>query len=126
MGLDMYLTGDSYLLTDWKPPENNRYEDGHHVKRLELELGYWRKHPDLHGFIVDNFAEGEDNCQPIELGYEQMKQIIGAIQSNSLPKTQGFFFGESANDAEQKTDAIAILKRLSPGSIPDPRANGNR
>ncbi len=111
MGLDMYLTGDNYLLNDWENPDNNRCEDGHRVKRLELELGYWRKHPDLHGFIVENFADGEDDCRPIELGHEQLRRIIDAIQSGKLPKTQGFFFGESENDSQQKAFDIEVFEK---------------
>jgi hypothetical protein len=35
-----------------------------------LEVGYWRKHAPLHNFIVRAFADGEDNCRPIDLSVE--------------------------------------------------------
>ena len=67
MGLDMYLTGEKYFFA--YPPEEARipHEDGFEVRSQILRLGYWRKHPNLHGYIVNNFADGEDNCQSIFL-----------------------------------------------------------
>jgi len=111
MGLDMYLTGEIYIPTDWENPENNLYEDGYRVKGRYLDLGYWRKHPDLHGFIVKTFAEGVDECQRIELSVRAMQQIIAAIEDDQLPKTSGFFFGESENDDDQKKEAIEIFTK---------------
>ena len=103
MGLDMYLNGNAYFhgLTD----DQLKTQPTEQIFRL----GYWRKHPDLHGYIVQQFTNGEDNCQEIELAVGDMFDIINAIQNDRLPKTAGFFFGESANDAEQKAQAIEIF-----------------
>lgn len=109
MGLDMYLTGEKYFIHDWEHPDRNQTEDGLRLKCRRLELGYWRKHPDLHGYIVENFANGVDNCHEIELSVSDIQRIILAIESGDLPKTIGFFFGESQNDEEQRNDAISIL-----------------
>ena len=100
MGLDMYLIGAVHFhgLTDEQlipQPVQHRFR-----------LAYWRKHPDLHGYIVNEFANGEDNCQEIPLTEEQMHSIIDAIRSNRLPHTEGFFFGESKNDLEEMEGAI--------------------
>jgi len=86
MGLDMYLTGEIYLVTDWEHPQKNLIEDGYRVKGRDLEPGYWRKHPDLHGFIINRFADGEDHCQKICLAPKDIGEIITAIRSDSLPK----------------------------------------
>lgn len=112
MGLDMYLTGEKYQFKDWENPTNNQHQDGFRVKGLNLDLGYWRKHPDLHGFIVQNFANDHDDCQPIHLSSKNIEAIIEAVQQDRLPKTNGFFFGESLNDHEQKTEAIAIFQKV--------------
>lgn len=109
MGLDMYLTGEKYVFRDWENPENNQYEDGYRLKSRRFDLGYWRKHPDLHGFIVANFAEELDDCKPIFLDSDNIRQILVAIANDQLPHTEGFFFGESQNHEEQKADAIEIL-----------------
>jgi hypothetical protein len=110
MGLDMHLTGEIYLFTDWMNPDNHPCEDGYRIKIRNLDLGYWRKHPDLHGFIVETFNEGVDDCRPLELDADALKRIITAIELGMLPKTEGFFFGESVNDAEQNQHSVTILK----------------
>ncbi len=108
MGLDMYLDGEKYLWTDHLNPENNPREDGYRVKTRTLELGYWRKHPNLHGYIVQNFADGVDNCQPIYLEDADIEKIIDAVARDNLPHTQGFFFGNS--DGTEKDEDLRILK----------------
>lgn len=89
MGLDMYLNGRLYCY------ENSEKVDGYEVSEKELELGYWRKHPDLHGYIVQTFAKGVDECQKIELDVDDLFNIIEAIKTKKLPHTEGFFFGSS-------------------------------
>ena len=107
MGLDMYLTGEKYLPTNWDKPEDNVTEDGFRLKSKELQLGYWRKHPNLHGYIVNTFAGGNDNpCQRIELSANSMRQIIEAVKNKDLPHTEGFFFGESDGSEDEETIEI--------------------
>jgi len=103
MGLDMYLKGEKFLPTDWSDDSNNLREDGFRVESINLELGYWRKHPDLHGYIVQEFADGVDECQPIHLGEEDLEKIIKAVKGADLPETSGFFFGSSGDAGDQNT-----------------------
>lgn len=120
MGLDMYLNGRK---DDWRHI-SDRYSgkktapvvDGFPVTATILHLGYWRKHPNLHGYIVQNFAEGHDECQEIDLSAENLQQLIRAIEADQLPKTEGFFFGESARPGseyfeEEKSEALEIFRR---------------
>ena len=109
MGLDMYLNGKEFLWTNWENPEKNKKIDGFRLKERILELGYWRKHPDLHGFIVQNFANNTDNCEPIELTTENLVDILNAVKEDKLPHTKGFFFGES--QPEYKKETIEILEK---------------
>ncbi len=84
MGLDMYIIGGD-----------------------DKEIAYWRKHPDLHGYIVKTFADGEDDCQPIPLDAEKIGYIMEAVESNTLPKTTGFFFGDSSwHNAPETLDQL--------------------
>lgn len=98
MGLDMYLSGR-------KDPGFNaedRTEDGFRVSSIEVELAYWRKHPDLHGFIVKTFAGGVDECQRIDLDEEAIQKIVTAIENDALNHgTTGFFFGRSYQPGEK-------------------------
>lgn len=108
MGLDMYLEGEKYLCTDWKNPRNTLREDGYEVRSRTLRLGYWRKHPNLHGYIVNTFAEGIDNCKAIDLSEADIEKIIDAVARNDLPHTTGFFFG--ASDGTEKDETLRIFK----------------
>jgi hypothetical protein len=103
MGLDMYLKGEKFF--------SNRRDTGKHPKIGEIyEMAYWRKHPDLHGFIVQTFADGIDDCKRIWLSEENIETIIKAVKDGSLPHTEGFFFGESDNDKEQRNEDVQLLE----------------
>jgi hypothetical protein len=105
MGLDMFLYGVKHAGYDDREP----LVDGFRRVQQVLELGYWRKHPDLHGYIVQNFAGGNDNCKPIDLNAEQLKLIRNAVYKNRLPHVEGFFFGESQERDRKPT--LEILDR---------------
>lgn len=111
MGLDMYLEGHKHLFEDWDNPERNMMEDGYRVKERILALGYWRKHPNLHGYIVQTFADGKDECQDIALSSEDIDKLIAAVKERRLPHTAGFFFGKSDGTEDEMTVDIAILKK---------------
>ena len=131
MGLDMYMTGRKHLWRDYKNPENDRKEDGRRVSAVELDLGYWRKHPDLHGFIVRTFASGVDECQEIELDAAALRRTIDAVKEERLPHTEGFFFGASDPKAvvtedgrTEKEEDVRILEAALAwleGAAPPPR-----
>lgn len=106
MGLDMYLEGRKHR---WR--DDSQIVDGYPVKELVLAMGYWRKHPNLHGYIVSEFAGGDDSCQPIDLSQEDIVKIIAAIKERRLPHTNGFFFGSSENDEETVNRDLAIFTR---------------
>jgi hypothetical protein len=119
MGLDMYLEGVKFFWTDWKNPSANPHDDGFRIKEYVLELGYWRKHPNLHGYIVKEFAKGEDNCEPVDLSADQLRQILKASEEDALPHTDGFFFGKSQPEDKVETKqrlekAIAWLEQNDP------------
>jgi hypothetical protein len=104
MGLDMYLEGRKYLTRNWKHPENDATEDGFRLREKILELGYWRKEPNLHGYIVQTFADGKDDCQDIELCVEDLEKIREAVRNRQLPDTSGFFFGTAADPNSESVE----------------------
>ena len=115
MGLDMYLTGDKFKRTEFVKDSNGeilRDEDGYALEvnqvlvdeykcsSQRLEVGYWRKHAPLHNFIVNAFADGEDNCRPIDLSAENLRWIAKVLRGENehyaLPDNDdchGCFFG---------------------------------
>jgi hypothetical protein len=120
MGLDMYLLGEKFFWRDPVNPDSILREDGYDLRSKILRLGYWRKHPNLHGYIVNTFASGTDHCQPVELDAPAIGEIIDAVKTERLPHTTGFFFGES-DGTEMEEDlrilsaALDWLERKEPG-----------
>ena len=106
MGLDMYLNGEAFFAFD----HPNRELKPFAKSKEEYRLGYWRKHPNLHGYIVATFADGVDECQEIELSADQIRQIIQAIKDRRLPETTGFFFGKSDDTDEQIAEDLKIFE----------------
>lgn len=105
MGLDMYLEGHKFFWGNYEQPEKNLIEDGFPLKGKELELGYWRKHQNLHDYIVQTFADGWryqcHMCQKIELDADDVDTIIAAIQG----------LHDSHGAAEEIEKDIQIFKR---------------
>jgi hypothetical protein len=79
----------------------------------------WRKHPDLHGWMEALYfqkggkgVEGMDgpatfNCVPVVLTAEDLDSLELAVRTRTLPKTAGFFFGESR--PEDQADDLAFI-----------------
>jgi len=116
MGLDMYLKGDHYHSAYVDDVPRPKLDNKYNVDFTKVELGYWRKHADLHGYIVKTFANDVDECQKIELTEEDLDKIILAIQKNTLVKNHsGFFFGNSTEfgyyEAQEKAKAISIFEK---------------
>lgn len=125
MGLDCYLYRKAYISHDeYKDGEfiqpsvtikYNKRIDNHNNGRtfkptyIIEEIGYWRKANHIHSYFVDKFANGIDECQIINVGYQDLVDLKGICQdiitksktdtnwgdfANSvLPTRKGFFFG---------------------------------
>jgi len=126
MGLDMYLYKRMYT-KNWnhtvKRKEVTVRVDGEEVEGFDnpsyiiQEIGYWRKFNALHGFIVDNFAQGNDTCKEIWLDYGDVKKILTALkdEENPIEPTEGPFFGSQERDEWYDTDvknAIEVFESL--------------
>jgi hypothetical protein len=104
MGLDMYactLREAPPAPVDFKAAEVN-------------ELHYWRKHPNLHGWMELLYREkgGTDanfNCVNLQLTSEDLDRLEAAIRDRGLPHTEGFFFG--ASDGSETEDDLAFIAK---------------
>lgn len=93
MGLDMYAFTTTETLAaavDFSEPATME------------ELHYWRKHPNLHGWMQRLYARkgGENpdfNFAPVVLTRDDLDKLEDAILRNRLPVTVGFFFGHSTS-----------------------------
>lgn len=78
------------------------------------ELHYWRKHPNLHGWMEQLWLEkGGDpdqsfNGVQLELTWEDLERLENDVTSGLLPSTHGFFFGENSDDYYRDQDLTFI------------------
>jgi hypothetical protein len=78
------------------------------------ELIYYRKHPNLHGWMkqlwVNKGMPGIDDMNTdfngieLELTWEDVDNLERAVRHGMLPSTQGFFFGNSADEVYFEQD----------------------
>ena len=111
MGLDMYLTGEKFVMG------LKLEEDGFRLGSKTLELGYWRKHPNLHGYIVQTFAGGKDECQNIYLGVAHIRTIIAAVTGRSAP---------GSRTSERKTPQEMCCGNAEEGTLSNPSFYGRK
>ena len=102
MGLDMY----AYTAT--KPDSDYETE--------RREIAYWRKHPNLHGWMQQLWESkcgtGEFNGDELELTWEDIDRLEQDIQSGAVAQldTRGFFFGDPADDYYREQDLDFVKK----------------
>jgi len=140
MGLDMYLYRREYISGwDWNdnPKEEKMYKDileytgakrcvGSPHAQIEVCVGYWRKANAIHGWFVNQLADGVDECQSIYVSREDLENLRKACnnvllapagikgediaaQYGLLP-TAGFFFGSTEMDEYYDEDLRNTIK----------------
>jgi hypothetical protein len=110
MGLDMYAyvagrkgQANEYWenydgATDTSPVEKPR------------EIAYWRKHPNLHGWMHRLWHErggrGDFNGDELELTWEDLDRLEHDINEGTVAQleTTGFFFGDPSDDYYREQD----------------------
>lgn len=84
----------------------------------DLEIATWRKHNALQGWmeklwtIKTGKSENDLNCDEVEITAEDLAQLKKHIQNQTLPVTQGFFFGQdtSRDETRQEYDLEFVAK----------------
>lgn len=104
MGLDMYAftTRNDVPAVDFSDPADTD------------KLFQWRKHPNLHGWMERLYrakggAAREFNCVPVRLGREDLEALEAAINTTTLPETEGFFFG--ASDGSERENDLHFIRK---------------
>jgi hypothetical protein len=106
MGLDMY----AYATEEATSAEE--------VLDLDLEnreeFFYWRKHPNLHGWMEALYrSKGGTaesfNCVAVRLDPADLDALEAAVKADALPVTEGFFFGVS--DGSEKADDLEFIRK---------------
>jgi hypothetical protein len=105
MGLDQYATA--------RKGEPQQDAEGYTYYEDTMELAYWRKHPNLQGWMEelyhDKGGEGQFNCVDVELTLEDLDALEESLDEEALPETAGFFFGGNADDHYAETDREFIV-----------------
>lgn len=106
MGLDMYaMVRNSEIEAEADFPG----EEG------DSKLHYWRKHPNLHGWMGDLYREkgGIDdsfNLVNVKVTLEDLDELEEDVRSKRLPHHEGFFFGQSDWEDHLEDDLAFIEK----------------
>ena len=91
---------------DWDPDTREWKTEGPVTKTREI--AYWRKHPNLHGWMQKLYeakgGNGEFNGDELELTWEDIDMLEHDIINNQLPLTGGFFFGNPADGIYKEQD----------------------
>jgi hypothetical protein len=108
MGLDMYA-----FSTKAKPKSEVDFE----TKNFKPEeVHYWRKHPNLHGWmqsLYDSKGGTSDsfNGDCVVLDSEDLDNLEQDIRDYNLPDTSGFFFGQSGSGDEEIKDDLEFVSK---------------
>jgi hypothetical protein len=86
----------------------------------KTEIAYWRKHPNLQGWMEELYhlsgGNGEFNCAHVEIEESDLDRLKEDVESETLPETTGFFFGSNSDlynkekDLKFIADARAAIK----------------
>ena len=77
------------------------------------QIAYWRKHPNLHGWMAQLWLRREGNALreadnfngiEMELTADDLDDLEAVIKARELPSTSGFFFGTDADEHYYKDD----------------------
>lgn len=106
MGLDMYAH------TTTKKPETD--VDFVRGENASEEFHYWRKHPDMHGWMQQLYRakggqDAEFNVSPLLLTLDDLERLERDVNNGALPHTNGFFFGESSD--EDRADDLEFIAK---------------
>lgn len=77
------------------------------------EIHYWRKHPDLHGWMERLYYHKGGkadcfNCVNLALTEDDLDRLEDAIHMSELPATNGFFFDKS--DGSEIDDDLRFIR----------------
>lgn len=141
MGLDMYLNARTYVsrvdysqkeskvnevyvgLESLVPEDLTKYSSFGGIS-VSYPVGYWRKANAIHGWFVNELANGLDECQEIPVSRESLVKLhnlcltavnVPKIAAKVLPPTEGFFFGGGEVDEyymQDLTDTIKIIDHI--------------
>ena len=110
MGLDQY----AYVAARQGQQDEYWQQDADATVTKPRELAYWRKHPNLQGWM-EKLAKEKGvqyesfNGVELELSWQDLDELERAVTHKQLPPTGGFFFGNNADEHYREND-LAFIK----------------
>lgn len=107
MGLDQYL---------FKTKASKEEVENKEVQADEIEIAYWRKHPNLQGYMQNLWKSrtGKENamfnCINVYLTLEDLEDWENTVKQKEYPETTGFFFGSNSDEYYLEHDLESIQK----------------
>jgi hypothetical protein len=102
---EYYDAEGDYIDGEWRPHKP--------TVSKPREIAYWRKHPNLQGWMQQLWIEkGSPGAPPdanfngieLELTWEDLDILERAVTHGQLPETTGFFFGNPADEHYRDQD----------------------
>lgn len=138
MGLDQYLYANKNIgSAEWRGAEENKQfsevinamdatrmiekADFPHAS-ISIEVAYWRKANQIHGWFVKNVQDGDDDCREYYVDRDHVRALLTTCQAvledrskaeRLLPPMQGFFFGSDGIDEWYWQDIENTIDMLS-------------
>jgi hypothetical protein len=122
MGLDMYAyvaaragqQNEFYEGSTWDPELKQSVNPAIEQPR---EIAYWRKHPNLHGWMQELWESRQPGGDPnnfngieVELTWDDLDRLERTVKKRQLPDTSGFFFGNNADQHYYDQDLKFVQK----------------
>jgi hypothetical protein len=116
MGLDMYAYSANKAGAQTEYWDNGEFvgEEFKSTCTKPKEIMYWRKHPNLHGWMENLWIrKGRPDAErdadtfngiELELTWEDLMELEYDIAHKALPSTTGFFFGDDSDAYYKKQD----------------------
>lgn len=117
MGLDQFVYKTKYIIGVPVDFDRRAIDDAE-------EAFYWRKHPDLHGWMGKLYFQKGGRASnsgyatrygdfkgPLQLTLDDINQLEFDMSCDDLPRTGGIFFGESDLDDEERTYEFIEIAR---------------
>lgn len=127
MGLDQYayVANKSGAMDEYLKEIYERGNQEVDIQDYSTEIAYWRKHPNLQGWMEQlwiekgrpgaegHVNEGVFNGIELELTFDDLVRLENDIKNKNLPATEGFFFGSDACDHYYRQDLEFVYEAKS-------------
>jgi hypothetical protein len=93
MGLDMYLTKNTYVKNWEHTPDNLKHKitikkggkvvkdiNPNKISHIIEEVAYWRKFNALHNWFVQNCNDGVDDCKLVHIDIEKISLLVDNLK----------------------------------------------